>query len=180
MPTDATNQPDPTETGADFRVLLQRLIRHYEDSGTDVPEVDDVLLRWAAVLPDHAPDPGWPGLARHLLDALAAPSAGLAAPAALADEPPVATSGDLRTRLRALAADYARDRAWRADRRARGEWAGDGGGWASASLAGFLESWDSWLDASLGRPPRFPGVPPVEPVTWASVAWQLGAARVYE
>ncbi|WP_145911303.1 hypothetical protein [Kitasatospora viridis] len=115
-----------------------------------------------------------------MLGALDAPSAGLAEPAPLGEELPVAGPEELRALLRALAADYARDRAWRADREARGLWAGDGGGWASGSLAGFLESWEAWLGASLGKPPRFSDVPPVEPVTWASVAWQLGAARVYE
>jgi hypothetical protein len=170
------------ETGEDFRVLLQRLIGRFESLAPHAPDVDDVLLRWASALPDQAPDPGWHGLAGQLIHALAAPSAGLADPAALGGEPPVATSGELRTLLRAFAADYARDRAWRADRQAQGEWAGDGGGWASASLAGFLESWESWLGATLGRPPRlsFSDAPPIEPVTWASVAWQLGAARVYE
>jgi hypothetical protein len=82
--------------------------------------------------------------------------------------------------LLALAADYARNRAWTADRLARGLWAGDSGGWASGSMAGFLESWESWLGASLGRPPVSPGTPSIEPVTWASVAWQIGAARGYE
>ncbi|MFI5672854.1 hypothetical protein [Streptomyces sp. NPDC051704] len=168
------------KSGKDFRVLLQRLVRHFETLGPNAPEIDDVLLRWAAALPDQAPDPGWAGLADQLLGALAAPSAGSADPAPLHDEPPVATSGQLRTLLRALAADYAQDRAWRADRRARVKWAGDGGGWASASVPEFLESWESWLSSSLGRPPQLSGVPPVEPVTWEPVAWQLGAARVYE
>ncbi|MFI8106757.1 hypothetical protein [Streptomyces sp. NPDC086023] len=53
---------------------------------------------------------------------------------------------------------------------ARGKWTGGGG--ASASLAGFLESWEAWLTAS---PPAR-----VEPVTWTSVANQLAAARGYE
>lgn len=168
------------ETGEDFVELLQRLSGHFEDLGPDAPAVDDVLLRWAATLPGGAPDPGWTGLADQLLGALAAPSAGLADPAPLGTVPPVATSGELRSRLRDLAADHARDRAWTADRKARGLWAGDGGGWASGSLAGFLESWESWLGSSLDRRSDLPGVPPIEPVNWASVAWQLGAARIYE
>lgn len=91
----------------------------------------------------------------------------------------MATPGDLRTLLHAMAADYARSRAWTADRQAAGQWPHDGGGWANASLAGFLESWESWLSSWLGRPRRSSGVPPIEPVTWESVALQLGAARVY-
>ncbi|WP_405959437.1 hypothetical protein OG239_43100 (plasmid) [Streptomyces sp. NBC_00868] len=166
------------ETGEDFVALLRCLSRHFVRLGPDAPEVDDVLLRWAAALPDQAPDPGWAGLADQLLGALAAPSAGLADPVPLGSEPPVATAGELCTLLPALAADYARDRAWSADRRARGLWAGDGGGWASSSIAGFLESWESWLGSSLST--ELSGVPPIEPVSWASVAWQLGAARVYE
>ncbi|MEV8099619.1 hypothetical protein [Kitasatospora sp. NPDC085879] len=168
------------ETGEDFRVLLKRLTRHFESLGPNAPEVDDVLLRWAAALPDQAPDPGWTGLAGQLLDALTAPSAGLADPAPMDTEPPVSTSGDLRTLMRALAADYAQARHQQEDRRAHGLWAGDGGSWAHDSLDSLLESWDAWLGASLGSPPRFPGIPPIEPVTWTSVAWQLGAARVYE
>ncbi|MBB4951350.1 hypothetical protein F4556_006885 [Kitasatospora gansuensis] len=82
-------------------------------------------------------DPGWTGLADRLLGVLAAPPAGLADPAPLGTEPPVATSGELRALLRALAADHARDHAWTAAREARGLWVGDGGGWASASQAGF-------------------------------------------
>ncbi|WP_354644441.1 hypothetical protein [Kitasatospora camelliae] len=171
--------PHTITTGRQFRALLRLLVEHLDGLGPDAPQVDDLLQRWAAALPDGAPDPGWPGLADQLLGALAAPAHGPAEPAPL-DGPPVATSTELRLLLAALAADFARDRAWRADRRARGQWAGDGGGWASASLAGFLESWESWLDDSLHRPPAFPDVPPIEPVTWASVAWQLGAARVYE
>ncbi|MFD8479736.1 hypothetical protein [Kitasatospora sp. NPDC059673] len=168
------------ETGEDFTALLRRLSGHLANLGPDAPDVDDVLLRWAATLPDRAPAPGWTGLADQLLGALAAPTAGPADPAPLGDEPPVATPGELRARLRALAADYARDRAWTTDRQARGLWAGDGGGWASGSLAGFLESWESWLGSSLGRPPVLPGIPPLEPVTWTSIARQLGAARVHE
>ncbi|MEU2289056.1 hypothetical protein ABZ614_45515 [Streptomyces sp. NPDC013178] len=168
------------ETGEDFRALLRCLIKRLEGLGADAPEIDDVLLRWASALPDRGPKPGWPGLADQLLGALDAPSAGLAEPAPLGDEPSVASPGDLRALLLALAADYARNRAWTADRQARGLWAGDGGGWASASMAGFLESWEAWLDARLGRTRMSPGTPSIEPVTWASVAWQLGAARVYE
>ncbi|MFH8383970.1 hypothetical protein ACH4E7_23995 [Kitasatospora sp. NPDC018058] len=168
------------KTGEDFRALLRSLIGRFEDPGTDVPELDDILLRWADSLPDRAPEPGWPGLADQLLGALNAPSAGPAEPAPLGGRRPVASSGELRALLRGLAADYARDRAWRVDRQARGQWAGDGGGWASASLTGFLESWEAWLGARLGRAQVFSGVQPIEPVTWASVAMQLGAARVYE
>ncbi|MFF0391457.1 hypothetical protein ACFYS8_22660 [Kitasatospora sp. NPDC004615] len=168
---------DPVETAEDFLALLRRLSAHFAGQG---PDVDDVLLRWAAALPEQAPDPGWSGLADQLLGALAAPPAGPAEPAPLGEELDVATSGELRILLRALAADYARDRAWTADRVARGLWAGDGGGWASGSLAGFLTSWESWLDSSLGLPPRFSDAPPIEPVTWTSVAWQLDEARVYE
>ncbi|MFJ8475911.1 hypothetical protein [Kitasatospora sp. NPDC094011] len=168
-------------TAEDFRTLLRRLIRRFEGLGAnDAPEIDDILLRWAGILPDRAPEPGWTGLADQVLGALEAPSAGRAEPAPLGAEPSVSSPADLRALLSALAADYARNRAWTADRRARGLWAGDGGGWASNSLAGFLESWESWLDARLDRPPVFPGTAPIEPVTWASVAWQLGAARVYE
>ncbi len=167
-------------TGEAFRALLRRLIAHFESLGPDAPEVDDLLLRWAAALPDHAPEPGWQGLADQLLGTLAAPPAGHAEPAALVDEPAVTTSGELRAWLLVLACDYARDRAWRKARQARGQWAGDGGGWASASPAGFLESWESWLSSTLGTTPTFPDTPPIEPVTWASVAWQLSAARVYE
>ncbi|MFI5532916.1 hypothetical protein ACIA8O_30710 [Kitasatospora sp. NPDC051853] len=168
------------ETGEDFRVLLRRLIARFEGLGSGAPEVDDLLLRWAGLLPDRAPEPGWPGLADQLLRAVDAPSAGHAEPAPLAEEPPVASSGELRVLLRTLAADYARARAWTRDRVDRGLWAGDSSGWASGSTARFLESWESWLGDSLGRPARFPGTPPLEPVNWASVAWQLGAARVYE
>ncbi|MCB5167380.1 hypothetical protein LG634_21385 [Streptomyces bambusae] len=168
------------ETGEDFRALLRHLSRRFEDLGAGAPEIDDILLRWAGALPDEGPDPGWQGLADQLLDALDAPSAGPAQPAPLGDEPPVSSPEELRVLLLALAADFARDRAWTQDRPAQGLWAGDGGGWASGSMAQFLESWEAWLDGSLGRPPAFPDVPPIEPVTWASVAWQLGAARVYE
>lgn len=168
------------KSGEDFRALLQRLVERFKGLGADAPQIDDVLLRWAAALPDRGSEPGWSGLADQLLCAVDAPSAGLAEPAPLGDEPPVASPADLRALLLALAADFARDRAWTEDRLARGLWAGDGGGWASGSMAQFLESWDAWLDCRLGRPPAFPGTPPIEPVTWASVAWQLGAARVYE
>ncbi|MDX3074095.1 hypothetical protein ACIP98_29640 [Streptomyces sp. NPDC088354] len=168
------------ETGEDLRVLLRCLSRRFEGLGADAPQIDDILLRWAGTLPDEGPEPGWQGLADQLLSALDAPSVGLAEPAPLGDEPPVSSPGELRVLLLALAADFARDRAWTQDRLAQGLWAGDGGGWASGSMAQFLESWEAWLGARLGRPPAFPGVPPIEPVTWASVAWQLGAARVYE
>ncbi|MDG4861677.1 hypothetical protein P8605_26420 [Streptomyces sp. T-3] len=175
-----TPTPNEVETSEDFRVLLQRLIGHFESLGSEAPEIDDVLLRWAASLPGQAPDPGWPGLAGQLLDALAAPTAGFAEPAPLRDERLATTPGELRTFLRALAADYARDRAWATDRQARGLWAGDGGGWACASLAGYLESWHAWLDTWLDGQRRPADVPLIEPVTWESVAMQLGAAGTYE
>ncbi|MFE0460635.1 hypothetical protein ACFW1A_15450 [Kitasatospora sp. NPDC058965] len=168
------------QTGDDFRALLRRLVVRFEGLGTDAPEVDDILLRWAGTLPDQGSEPGWAGLADQVLGALDAPSAGRADPAPPGDPQSVASPGELRVLLRALAADFARDRAWTADRRAQGLWAGDGGGWASGSMAQFLEAWEAWLGAGLGRPAAFPGVPPLEPVTWASVARQLGAARVYE
>jgi hypothetical protein len=167
-------------SGEDFRALLQCLVERFEGLGADAPEIDDVLLRWAAALPEQGPEPGWAGLADQLLSAVNAPSAGLAQPAPLGDEPPVASPADLRALLLGLAADFARNRAWTEDRLARGLWAGDGGGWASGSMAQLMESWDAWLAARLGRPPAFPDTPLIEPVTWASVAWQLGAARVYE
>ncbi|MFD7730314.1 hypothetical protein ACFV6F_08015 [Kitasatospora phosalacinea] len=168
-----TPTADPVDDGPGFAALLRQLSRHFARLGPAAPEVDDLLLRWAAALPDRAPEPGWNGLAAHLLAALAAPSAGRATPAPLGDEPPVTTPGELRTLLRALAADFARDRAWLAERRALGLRADDGGGWASSSLADLLEAWEAWLGPT-------PGGPPVEPVTWASIARQLGAARVYE
>ncbi|MER8188519.1 hypothetical protein [Kitasatospora sp. NPDC094015] len=171
------------KSGEDFRALLRGLMERFEDLGAEAPQIDDVLLRWAAALPDlpdQGSEPGWSGLADQLLSAVDAPSVGLAEPAALRDEPSVASPAELRALLLALAADFARNRAWTEDRLARGLWAGDGGGWASGSMARFMESWDAWLGARLGKPPRFPGTPPIEPVTWASVAWQLGAARVYE
>ncbi|MFD9495162.1 hypothetical protein ACFWA1_27245 [Streptomyces sp. NPDC060005] len=168
------------QTGEDFRVLLRCLSQRFEDLGADAPQIDDILLRWADVLPEEGPEPGWQGLADQLLSALGAPSVGLGEPASLGDEPPVSSPGELRVLLLALAADFARDHAWTQDRLARGLWSGDGGGWASGSMAQFLESWEACLGARLGKSPAFPGVPPIEPVTWASVAWQLGAARVYE
>ncbi|MEW1911304.1 hypothetical protein AB0442_23125 [Kitasatospora sp. NPDC085895] len=171
---------NPVETGEDFRALLKQLTQHLEGPGANPPDVDDLLLRWAAALPDHAPDPGWTGLAGQLLDAITAPSAGHAAPAPMDTEPPVSTPGDLQALLRALAADYAHDRNQQENKKARGLWANDGGSWAHSSLASFLESWNAWLGSTLGRPPRFPGTPPIEPVTWTSIAQQLGTARVYE
>jgi len=45
-------------------------------------------------------------------------------------------------------------------------------------MAQFLDSWEAWLSSVLDRP--FPGAPSIEPVTWASVAWQVCAGRVYE
>ncbi|MFJ5924594.1 hypothetical protein ACIQF6_18545 [Kitasatospora sp. NPDC092948] len=168
------------ETAADFGALLARLSRHCAELGPAAPDLDDVLLRWAAALPDRAPEPGWHGLADQLLGALAAPPAGRAEPAPLGDEPDAATSGELRALLRALAADFARDRDRTADRLARGLWAEHGEGWASGSSAQFLEAWEAWLEPSREWPQALPGVTPVEPVTWASVARQLGAARSYE
>ncbi|MFD7921293.1 hypothetical protein ACFV3R_18950 [Streptomyces sp. NPDC059740] len=168
------------ETGEDFRALLRCLIRHFEGLGADAPEIDDVLLRWAGTLPERGPEPGWPGLADQLLGALDAPSAGPAEPAPLGEELPVASPGALRVLLQALAADYARDRAWTEDRVARGLWAGDGGGWASGSMTGFLDSWEAWLESHLGSSQVFPDGSPIEVVSWSSVAWQLCAARVYE
>jgi len=181
-----TSQPYPravtnkAETSEDFRALLRRLSKHCEELGAQAPEIDDMLLRWAGALPEEGPEPGWAGLAEQLVGALEAPSAGRAEPAPLGDEPPVSSPGELRVLLRALAADFARNRAWTVDRRARGLWAGDGGGWANGSVAQFLEAWDAWLNAVLDRPPASPDAPTVEPVTWASVAWQVGAPRVYE
>ncbi|GAA3018055.1 hypothetical protein GCM10020229_31660 [Kitasatospora albolonga] len=168
------------ENGEDFRALLRGLVARFDGLGAAAPEIDDLLLRWAGLLPEQAPEPGWPGLADQVLRAVDAPSAGVAEPAPLGEEPPVTSSGELRVLLLALASDYARARDWTRDRSARGLWAGDGSGWASGSAAQFLDSWESWLDATLGRPARFPDVPPLEPVSWASVAWQVGAARVYE
>lgn len=168
------------ETGDDFRALLRCLIRRLNGLGADAPEIDDVLLRWAGALPDRSPEPGWAGLAQQLRTALDAPSVGLAEPAPLEDEPAVASPADLRSLLRALAADFARNRARTQGRLAQGLWAGDGGGWASGSMAQFLDSWEAWLDVRLNRPAAFPRAQPIEPVTWASVACQLIVARGYE
>ncbi|KOU14207.1 hypothetical protein ADK52_36910 [Streptomyces sp. WM6372] len=53
-----------------------------------------------------------------------------------------------------------RGRAWSADRRAQALWAG--GGWATSTIAQFLESWESWLGFSLGT--ELSGALPAEPV----------------
>ncbi|MER5891051.1 hypothetical protein ABT160_45180 [Streptomyces sp. NPDC001941] len=176
-----TPLPNPeVQSSADFRDLLLLLVGHFQRPGTPTPQIDDVLLRWEGTLPERAPQPGWSGLAAQLLTALAAPPAGPAEPAPLSREQEPSGPLELQAFLRALAADYARSRAWTEDRVARGLWAGDGGGWASGSLPQYLESWHAWLDTWLDerRDPR--DVPPIEPVSWESVALQLEAASAYE
>ncbi|KQV14849.1 hypothetical protein ASE03_30160 [Kitasatospora sp. Root187] len=166
-------------SGAEFIALLEELSRELESGG---PTVDDFLLRWAAVLPGEGPgEPGWPGLARQVVAALAAePTGGAEAAEGKFDEPEVHTRDQLGALLTALAADFVRDRREVAAVVAlKGPWWGDTGDWAHGTLSAVLESWAAWLDAVLGRPRPFGGGD-LEPVTWGSVAEQLLAARVYE
>ncbi|WP_457028644.1 hypothetical protein [Kitasatospora sp. P5_F3] len=164
-------------SGAEFIALLAELSRELEPGG---PTVDDFLLRWAAVLPGEGPgEPGWPGLARQVLGALAAgPTGGAEAAEVKLDEPVVNTRDELGVLLTALAADFVRDgREVAAVVALKGPWWGDTGDWAHGTLSAVLERWADWLDAQLGH-----AASPfeIEPVTWGSVAEQLLAARVYE
>ncbi|MFD9125244.1 hypothetical protein [Kitasatospora sp. NPDC059571] len=171
---------DTVASGGDMIALLARLAAGL---GPDAPSVDDFLLRWAAVLDGHdTADPGWSGLAGQLRAALAATPAGAVGPAALpvSAEDGVDSPQALRRYLALLAADFVLDRQEMAAVAARGGWTGDGGRWSYARLPDVLDTWASWLAAVLDRPGGRPWAPPVEPVTWASVAEQLGAARVYE
>ncbi|WP_189954392.1 hypothetical protein [Streptomyces alanosinicus] len=78
------------------------------------------------------------------------------------------------TNLVALAVDFRRDERERRARAERGEWAGDGGTWAHGILGDWLDAWAWWLRATTPVHAR------LEPVTWRSIALQLGAAQGYE
>ncbi|GJF32046.1 hypothetical protein KNE206_47460 [Kitasatospora sp. NE20-6] len=176
-----THSRDAVASGADLAALLARLAAAL---GPDAPAVDDFLLRWAALLPGlPAAAPGWPGLAAQVQAALAAPPTGGAVPAAdgPADEPDVCGPDDLAALLEVLAADFARHRTATATATAAtterpGAARQPADSWAHHTLPDVLESWAAWLTASPGRPQPL-GLPPVEPVTWASVAVQVLAAR---
>ncbi|MDN3258977.1 hypothetical protein QWJ26_03985 [Streptomyces sp. CSDS2] len=110
---------DNMQTAKDYCVLLRCLSRYLDDLGADTPAIDDVLLRWAGALPVRSPEPGRLGLAEQLQGSLEASPAGLSEPAPLSGPWSVASPGQLRTLLVALAAGFAQDRVWTADRPAR-------------------------------------------------------------
>lgn len=84
------------------------------------PGIDDVLLRWAGALPVQGPEPDRPGLAEQLQGTLEAPPAAPAVSAPLGGPGSVASPGQLRTLLVALATHFARGRVPTTARLARG------------------------------------------------------------
>lgn len=97
--------------------------RHREAGGGPAlsrPREGSVPLRWAGALPVRGPEPGWPGLAERLQGTLEAPPAAPAVSAPLGGPGSVASPGQLRTLLVALATHFARGRVPTTARLARG------------------------------------------------------------
>ncbi|MEU5690146.1 hypothetical protein [Streptomyces venezuelae] len=182
----------------DFTTYLQQLSVDCEtacDDGQDTHtpaaqcwtnrSVDGLLWAWVRLLEsridgrdplhEEAPGrPGWQGLAFQVDTLRTAPPGPDRAPAdSVTDWEEVDSAHGLRLYTAALAVDFARDQRRTQARADHGEWAGDGGSWASGTLAQMLESWAAWLADT-------PFHTRLEPVTWQSVALQLSAARIYE
>ncbi|MEV4682304.1 hypothetical protein [Streptomyces kurssanovii] len=148
--------------------------------------VDAFLWAWVRLLEsrldgtdllhEEAPGmPGWRGLAFQLDTLRTSPPGFDSALADVVTEPgEVGSAHDLRLYAATLATDFARDQREMQLKTGRGEWAGDGGSWASGTLHDVLESWTAWLDTDAPFHAR------LEPVTWWSVAHQLSVARIYE
>lgn len=182
----------------DFTAYLQRLSADCETAcdGQDprIPaaqrwtnqSVDGFLWAWVRLLQGRLDDtdllheeapgqPGWQGLAFQLDTLRDSPPGFNSAPADSVTEPyQVSSAHDLRLYAATLATDFARDDRETQAKISRGEWAGDGGSWASGTLSQVLESWSAWLAADT------PFHAQLEPVTWRSVAHQLSAAQIYE
>jgi hypothetical protein len=138
----------------------------------------DGLYRDGPLPQERDGNPGWRGLAFQAHTALtAAPGYNCALADSELQWQEVTSAPTLRQFLGALATDLARDQRETRERAERGLWAGDGGSWAHHDLAAFLETWAASLRAEHVGPDPFP---PVEPVTWQSIAIQLSAAQVYE
>ncbi|MFK4066773.1 hypothetical protein [Streptomyces sp. NPDC029674] len=179
----------------DFTAYLQRLSADCEAAceGQDPrtpaarrwtnQSVDGFLWAWVRLLGSRldgtdllqAPGrPGWQGLAFQLDTLRTSPPELDSSLAGSVTEPgEVHTAHDLRLYAATLAVDFARDQRETQAKISRGEWAGDGGSWASGTLSQVLESWAAWLGAT-------PFHAQLEPVTWRSVAHQLTAAQIYE
>ncbi|MGV4988356.1 hypothetical protein ACVB8X_13560 [Streptomyces sp. NRAIS4] len=148
--------------------------------------IDDFLRGWVRLLgsragggivvSERAPgEPGWRGLAC-LVDGARTASPRydrvLADPATGPDE--VDSAEGLRGYAAELALGFRRDERERQARADRGEWAGEGDTWAHSTLYHWLDAWSRWVTAESPLHAR------LEPVTWHSVALQLGAAQGYE
>ena len=119
--------------------------------------------------------PGWQGLAFQLDEARTSPpgfNCALADSGTRSHE--VVSAIDMRWYVATLATDFAADQRKRQAAIGRGEWTGDGGGWAHSTLPDWLDAWAAWTGADSPHHVR------LEPVTWRSVALQLSAAQIYE
>jgi hypothetical protein len=129
------------------------------------------------------PMTGWHDVARLLHGARSVPPAvDLARLAPVADSDAVADAVGLQGYLRWLIEDFRADQAERAVRAAAGLWALEGR-WSHTVIEDWLGVWGGWLQDWYLR--ALPDVPDerrrrVEPATWATIAFQLSAARVYE
>ena len=92
----------------------------------------------------------------------------------------------LQMHLAALATGFACEQREIAERTRRGDSALDAGSWVHRRLDAFLHAWAAWLEGACLKPLPSSAMksgierPPVEPVTWRSIAFQLDAARTYE
>jgi hypothetical protein len=102
---------------------------------------------------------------------------------AIEDSDQVDDADSLRGYIRWLIDDYHADEAELAERAAAGLWASEGR-WAHAVMENWLETWAAWLEGwylDVRTPEiRVERGASLEPVTWASIALQLSAARIYE
>jgi hypothetical protein len=105
------------------------------------------------------------------------------APEPISDRADVNDAETLRGYIQWLTDDFQADRADSAERAAAGLWA-HGGRWAHALIENWLGTWSYWLRdwyLKISSPElKAERTAQVEPVTWASIARQLSAARIYE
>jgi hypothetical protein len=89
----------------------------------------------------------------------------------------------LRGFIRWLVDDFRADQADLAKRAAAGSWAHEGR-WAHSVIEKWLETWAAWLNdwhlRASAPEPKAERTECLEPITWASVALQLSAARTHE
>lgn len=197
-PTSAQDWQD-VDTLADFVAYLYLLAaeaRFAEESGgqwrnTTIPDLlaaIDTVLEQDRANPESA-EPTmttWSEFAALLLNATTEPPT-IPSEAAdkHADADTVDSLEDLRAYLHWLIEDFRLDTAEVAERTRINKWDNEGR-WAHRTLPEWLGTWAAWLNDAYLKP--LPAVmvrlgiqrPPVEPMSWNSIAIQLSGARIYE